>query len=90
MTYSNKHNLRIITRLRRVADKKHPEQRQEKLLARHIAGISRGGEKERSHRKLVGNIVRRNIDTRYDAIKKAHNRIEKLYTRHLHNTRRTM
>ena len=76
--------------MRKIADKKNPEQRQEKLLARHIAGISRGGEKERSHRKLVGNIARRNIDTRYDVIKKAHNRIEKLYTRHLHNDRKVM
>jgi len=82
MLYTNKHNLKIIKRMRAVADKEHPADRQEKVMARDLSGISRGGEKERSHRKMVGNIARKNTDARYDAISKAHERIEKLYKKH--------
>jgi hypothetical protein len=67
--------------MRRLADKSDPVSRQEKILARQLAGYSRGGELERSHKKMVGNIARRNLSARYDVINKAHNRIETLYKR---------
>ena len=87
MVYLNKHNEQILKRMRRPADKGDPVNRQEKLLARQLAGYSRGGELERSHKKMVGNVVRKNLDKRYDTINKAHNRIESLYKRGLAKTR---
>jgi hypothetical protein len=85
MIYVNKHNQKIITRMRRLADRRHPEKRQEKLLARDLSGISRGGELERSSRKMVGNIARKNVAAKYDAIGKAHKKIERLYNRRIEN-----
>ena len=90
MIYTNKHNQQIINRMRRLADRKDPAYRQEKVLARQLAGTSRGGELERSHRKLVGNVVRRNVDARYNTLQKAHNRIEKIYKKHLGRARGIM
>ena len=87
MLYVNKHNQKIITRMRRLADRRHPEQKQEKILARDLAGISRGGEKERSSRKMVGNIARKNVGAKYDVIGKAHKKIEKLYNRRIEGVR---
>jgi hypothetical protein len=87
MLYVNKHNQRIITRMRRLADRRHPEQRQEKLLARDLAGISRGGERERSSKKMVGNIARKNVAAKYDAIGRAHKKIERMYNRRIENVR---
>jgi|WetSurMetagenome_2_1015567.scaffolds.fasta_scaffold40535_2 hypothetical protein len=82
MIYTDKHNLKIIKRMRAIADKKNPADRQEKVMARDLSGLSRGGEKERSHNKLVGNIAKKNSSIKYDTISKAHERIEKLYKRH--------
>jgi hypothetical protein len=78
MVYCNKHNAKIIKRMRRLADKADPTQKQEKNLARHLAGLSRGGELERSHKKMVGNVARRNVAKKYDVINKAHDRVEML------------
>ena len=87
MIYVNKHNEQIINRMRRLADKSDPVSRQEKILARQLAGYSRGGELERSHKKMVGNVARKNLNARYDVINKAHNRIETLYKRGLAKNR---
>jgi hypothetical protein len=90
MIYTSKHNLKIINRMRKIADRVNPVMRQEKVLARQLAGYSRGGERERSHKKLVGNVVRRNMDKRLNTIGKVHDRIEKIYKRHIGRARGIM
>lgn len=78
MIYTNKRNEKIIRRMRKVVDKQDPQSRQEKILARNLSVFSRGGERERSHRKIVGNIVRKNMDEKLNAIEKAHKRLENI------------
>jgi hypothetical protein len=64
--YKNKKLKKIILSMGEGDQNKDPYERIQKILNRRLELFSRGGKRERSHKKRVGNIVNKDINNRYN------------------------
>jgi hypothetical protein len=72
MNYTKKHDIRLIDRMRVASGEG------DQAYVHNLTKLSRGGKLVRSHTKRIGDIVRRNMDRRYNALDQARKRIENM------------
>lgn len=73
MTFKNKYDLSVVKKMKKRLDNDglaRDKQQHSKTL------LSTGGRIERSHKNVVGNIVNKNLEKRYNAVARAQERID--------------
>jgi hypothetical protein len=84
MTYKNKKIKKIIDQMGEGDQKNSPYERVQKSINKRLEILSRGGSKQRSHKKRVGNIVNKDFENRYTVVQKALKNIKEEYLHIFH------
>jgi hypothetical protein len=72
MNYTKKDDIKLIDRMRVASGEG------DKAYVHNLSRLSRGGKLVRSHTKRVGDIMRKNLDRRYNVLDKTRKRIENM------------
>jgi len=72
MKYTKKNDIRLLDRMRIASGEG------DRSYVHGLTNLSRGGKLVRSHTKRIGDITRKNLDRRYNALDQARKRIENM------------